>query len=93
MTVDKNDASWVYVFVSKSGVKETFLGLYNEEQEVNFIPAFASKDDANECFLTMPREKGIKYEVQAVHVEELEREATQNQFVVALVDKNGKIIK
>lgn len=93
MTVDNNDGGWVYVFVSKAGNTETFLGLYNEEQAVNFIPAFESKDDANECFLTIPREKGKKYEVQAVHIEELEREATQNQFVVAMVDREGKIIK
>ena len=93
MTDTKKDNDWVYVFVNKAGANEEFLGLYNKEQDVNFIPAFLTKDDANECFLSIPREKGTKYEVQAVHIEELEEEAARNQFVVAVVDKEGKIIK
>lgn len=93
MTVQNKDGGWVYVFVTKDKANETFLGLYNEEQDVNFIPAFQTKDDANDCFLTLPREKGVKYEVQAVHIEELQEDAAQNHFVVAIVDKEGKIIK
>lgn len=85
---------WLYVYVSKKGDSdESFLGLYNEEESVNFIPAFKSKDDANDCFLSMPREKGKKYEVQAIHVEDLEKQAKENNFVVTIVDKDGNIIK
>ena len=64
---------WVYVFVCNPGKDESFLGFYNADKDVNFIPAFQSKEDANDCFLTLPREKGKKYELQAVHVEELAR--------------------
>ncbi len=84
---------WVYVFVCDPGKDESFLGLYSQEKEVNFIPAFQSKDEANDCFLTMPREKGRKYELQAVHIEEVQDQAEKNGFVVALVDGDGKIIK
>jgi hypothetical protein len=93
MTVDKTNEEWVYVFVSKSGKAETYLGLYDEEKGINFIPAFQNKEDANTCFLSIPREKGVSYEVQAVHIEEIHAEAAQNDFLVALVDKEGKIIK
>ncbi len=93
MTVDKIAEEWVYVFVSKSGNAETYLGLYDEEKGINFIPAFQNKEDANACFLSIPREKGTSYEVQAVHIEEINAEASQNDFLVALVDKDGKIIK
>lgn len=85
---------WLYVYVSKNGNSdESFLGLYNEEESVNFIPAFKTKDDANDCFLSMPREKGKKYEVQAVHVDDLEKQAKENNFVVTIVDKDGNIVK
>lgn len=84
---------WLYVFVCEPGANESFLGLYNEEKEVNFIPAFQTKEDANDCFLTLPRQKGKKYELQAVHIDELQEEAIKNGFAVALVDSDGKVIK
>lgn len=84
---------WVYVFVCDPGNEESFLGLYNAEKEINFIPAFRSKDEANDCFLTLPRQKGKKYELQAIHIEELHETATKNEFAVALVDSEGKVIK
>lgn len=93
MSDDQHNNGWVYVFVGKSGTNEEYLGLYDEETKVNFIPAFSSKDDAQECFLSIPREKGKKYEVQAVHVEELNEQAVKSDFVVAMVDKDGKIIR
>ncbi len=85
--------SWVYVFVCDPGNEESFLGLYNNEKDQNFIPAFKSKEDANDCFLNLPREKGKKYELQAVHIEELNDVATKSGFAVALVDSDGNVIK
>ena len=84
---------WVYVIVCNPGAKEQFLGLYNKEKGVDFIPAFPSKEAANDCFLTLPKEKGKKYEVQAIHIEELTVEATKNGFIVAMFDNDGNIIK
>lgn len=92
MVTKEQKMNWVYVFVCDPGSDESFLGLYNEEEEVNFIPTFSSKEDANDCFLTLPREKGKKYELQAVHIEELQEAATQNGFLVAMVDSEGKLV-
>ena len=86
-------SEWVYVFVCNPGAHETFLGLYNEEKEVNFIPTFISKEDANDCFLSMPREKEKKFELQAILIEELHAEATKNGFHVAMVDSDGNLMK
>ena len=85
--------NWVYVFVCDPGKEESFLGLYNTDKNVDFIPAFQSREDANDCFLNLPREKGKKYELQAVHIEELHDIATKSGFAVALVDSDGKVIK
>ncbi|MDR3090499.1 MAG: DUF3110 domain-containing protein [Desulfobulbaceae bacterium] len=83
---------WLYVFVYGPETRANFLGLYNQESEQHFIPAFSSKEEAQDCFLELPRQKGEKYELQAVHVDELRKAAQANGFVVALVDGGGKII-
>ena len=43
--------------------------------------------------LTLPREKGKKYEVQAIHVDDLNETAKKNGFLVAMVDGDGNIIR
>ena len=90
---NNNTEGWVWVVVSEKGEGGHYLGLYDEEKKINFIPAFPSKEAANDCFTSLPREKGKKYEVQAVHIEELSRDAEEGGFTVALVDSDGKIIK
>lgn len=93
MSGEQHNNGWVYVFVGSSGANEEYLGLYDEDTKMNFIPVFSNKDDAQECFLSIPREKGKKYEVMAVHVEELNEQAAKSDFVVAMVDKDGKILR
>ncbi|MBB5347991.1 hypothetical protein HNQ81_001722 [Desulfoprunum benzoelyticum] len=86
-------ADWIYAVVCDPGPNEHFFGLHDKERDVDFIPAFTSRDDAADCLLTLPREKGRKYEVQAVHVDELKEIAEKNGFMVAMVDKDGHIIR
>ncbi len=93
MATKENVKGWVYVFVCDPGADESFLGLYSEGESLNLIPTFRSKEDANDCFLSLPREKGKKYELQAVHIDELNDNAAVNGFIVAMVDSEGKIIK
>lgn len=93
MEENSNAQGWVYVFVCNHGQEESYLGLYNQEKDVNFIPAFQTKEEANDCYLDLPREKGVKYELQAIHIEDLNQAAEKNEYVVALVNSDGKIIK
>jgi len=92
MEEKNNSDEWVYVFVCDPGPGETYFGLYNEEKDLNFIPAFRTREEANDCFLELPRKKGVKHECQAVHVEEINEVAEKNGFVVTLVDSDGKVI-
>jgi hypothetical protein len=91
--LQKNSEGWLWVVVYDKDTDGHYLGLYDEEQDVNFIPAFDSKEAANDCFLDLPKEKGRKYEIQAVHIEELTRDAEKAGFTVALVNQDGKIVK
>lgn len=90
-TENNSGEGWVWVIVYDKDAEGHYLGLYDEEQDVHFIPAFASKEDANDCYIDLPREKGKKYEVQAVHIEELNEDAEKAGFVVAMLDSEGKV--
>ncbi|HBT96954.1 MAG TPA: hypothetical protein DEB25_04630 [Desulfobulbaceae bacterium] len=93
MAVKNSQArDWLYVFVYGPETRANFLGLYNQESEQNIIPAFNSREEAQDCFLELPRQKGEKYELQAVHVDDLRKAAVNNDFIIVLVDGNGKII-
>jgi hypothetical protein len=88
-----NAEGWVYAVVCTQEDDHHFLGLHNDEKNIDFIPVFENKEAANDCFLQLPREKGKKYEVQAVHIEELYEDAEKNGFSVALFDGDGSVVK
>lgn len=90
-TEKKSSEGWVWVVVYDTDTDGHYLGLYDEEDDVHFIPAFSSKEDANDCYLNLPREKGKKYEIQAVHIEELTEDAEKSGFVVAMLDTDGNV--
>ena len=93
MAENEKITGWVYVFVCDPEKDESFFGLYDAEQDIHFIPAFRTKEEANDCFLSLPREKGRKYELQAIHIEELHEAAAQNHYTVAMIDQDGKLVK
>jgi hypothetical protein len=84
---------WIYIIVCNPGGDEHMLGLHSKEQNVSFIPTFQTRQTAEECLSTLPKEKGKKYEVQAIHVDDLEETAKNSGFLVAMVDGDGNIIK
>ena len=88
-----NAKGWVYAVVCTQENNNHFLGLHNDEKDIDFIPVFESREAANDCFLQLPREKGKTYEVQAVHIEELYEDAEKNGFSVALCDGEGAVVK
>ena len=93
MAKNEHAEGWVYAVVCDQEEDGHYLGLYSEEKDVNFIPVFETREEANDCFLELPREKGAKYEIQAVHIDEITADAEKNGFVVALFDGDGTIKK
>lgn len=92
-SAEQSSEGWLWVVVYDKDTEGHYLGLYDEERDANFIPAFDSKEAASDCFLDLPREKGKKYEIQAVHIEELTKDAEKAGFSIALVNQDGKIVK
>jgi hypothetical protein len=85
--------TWIYVIVQDPGAEEQFLGQYDSENDISFIPAFFQKEDAQECFLQFARKKGKKYEIQAISYDDLTQNAAENGFLIFMLDAEGNIQK
>lgn len=86
-------ATWIYVIVQNPGLNESLLGQHDAESNVSFVPTFLDKDSAQKGMYLLPNEKGKKYEVQAIIYEDLEQYAKQHEFLIFILDNEGKITK
>lgn len=86
----KPDA-WVWIVVQDPGGNEQFLGQTDKVDNVDFIPTFLQKDDALQCFPQMLKEKGRKYEIQAILFEELANDAAEHGFMLFILNADGEI--
>lgn len=93
MQNELNADTWIWVVVQDPGGNEQFVGQYNEEADVSFIPAFYQKEDAEQCLVHIPRQKGKKYEVQAVLFEDLSQDASKNGFNIFMLSAEGDILQ
>jgi hypothetical protein len=92
--VEKNEHAegWVWVVVQTLEGTEQYLGQHDEKADVVFIPAFNDKESAQNGLLSLKRQPRGKYEVQAVYLEELQKDAAANGFVVFILDDEGRIL-
>lgn len=92
MSIEIENSRWVFVMVQNPGADEQIIGQIDEEKEINFIPTFLSKEAAQQAVLFMPKEKGKKIEIQAIIFEDLSRYAKENNFLIFILDEDGKIL-
>jgi len=91
MTIEAT--TWLYVAVQKSGVREQIVGQTDTENDVSYIPAFLSKESAQQAMFHLHLEKKKKYEVQAIIYEDLASHAAEDGFVIFVLDDDGKILE
>jgi hypothetical protein len=84
--------SWVYVLVQNSQGVEQIVGQRDSENDIAFIPVFLDKDSAMQGVIHVAKEKGKKFEIQAIIFEDLERYAASAGFVLFVLDGQGQII-
>ena len=89
---DSSGVDWVYVVVQASGEKEMFLGQHDDENDISFIPVFRQKEDASQCLPLMSKAPSMKYEVQAIHKDDLFDQAAATGFYLYLLDGSGVIL-
>jgi hypothetical protein len=92
MTQHIDAHSWVYVLVQNPGADDQIVGQIDPEHNISFIPMFLDKDAALQGVIHMAKEKGRKYEIQAIIFEDLEKYANQGQSILFVVDGDGKVI-
>jgi hypothetical protein len=83
---------WVYVLIQNPGADDRIVGQMDTENDIAFIPTFMDKEAANQGVLHMAKEKGKKYEIQAIIFEDLEAYAANGRFILFVIDEDGKII-
>jgi hypothetical protein len=85
--------TWIWIVVQNPGANEQFLGQHDPEQDVSYIPAFFEKEEAQQCLIHMATRRGDKYEVQAILFEELAKDAAKNNFMIFMLNGEGKILE
>jgi len=91
MTIEAT--TWLYVAVQKSGVNEQIVGQTDTENDVSYIPAFLSKESAQQAMFHLHLEKKKKYEVQAIIYEDLASHAAEGGFVIFVLDDDGNVLE
>lgn len=88
----KND-QWVYVVVHGSEGNEQILGQQDQETDISFIPIFLKKEEALMNLNLLAREKGGKYEIQAILYEDLVSRITEHEFMLFVFNESGEVIE
>ena len=89
----KTESQWYYVVIQNPGMpSEELMGFETDAIPAPFIPAFKSKEEAQQCFLMMPKDvMNKKYEVQAIIKDDLLKQAEANGCKLFLMDEKGSI--
>lgn len=84
---------WLYVVVQNPETDAQIMGQHDEVNAIRFIPAFKSKEDAQQGLLQLPTTRGLKYEIQAMILEDLQRYASAQGFLLFVLDTDGRILE
>ena len=87
------DDAWVWIVVQDPGGNEQFLGQHDDEMDISFIPVFLEKDEAEECLKYLARDGNLVYEVQAISYQILAKHATDNDFLIFLLNRDGQVLE
>ena len=93
MAEQPKNSDWVFVAAEVTGDwAGQFVAYRDEETGISYVPVFYKKEEAQACFINLPREKGKKYEIQAVMFEDLAKDATVNSCLIFMLDADGRIL-
>jgi hypothetical protein len=84
---------WVWVVVLDPGKNEQFLGQYDQEDDISFIPVFLDKEEALQALNRLAKEEGHRYEVQAIQFEELASSSAEHEFMLFILNAKGEILE
>ncbi|MEA1968922.1 MAG: DUF3110 domain-containing protein [Thermodesulfobacteriota bacterium] len=84
---------WFYIVVQNPDTsKEQFMAFQKNDTGATFIPAFSTKEEAQQCFPMMPKDAmHEKYEIQAIIKDDLISVSETSGYVVYLMDHKGSV--
>jgi hypothetical protein len=93
MTPKITDDQWVWVLIQDPGKNEQIAGQQDSETDLAYIPVFLNKEDAWKCTHGLSLDKTMKYEPQAILVEDLCRHAGDGGFQLFVLNADGEIVE
>jgi hypothetical protein len=86
---------WYYVIVQDPDTStEQIVGFAEEDTNKKFLPAFKTKQDAERCFMMMPKDIFAgRYDTHAIIEEDLFGAAEKNGHKIYLLDEKGCLLK
>ncbi|MDM8551390.1 hypothetical protein QUF72_14995 [Desulfobacterales bacterium HSG2] len=88
-----NEESWVWVVIQDPEKNEQLLGQHDEKSDVSYIPTFLEKDEALKCYNYLALDKSRKYDIQAMLYEELASQASENGFMLFILNGSGEVLE
>ena len=85
--------TWLWLVAEDPGEKEQFLGQRDGKNNISFIPAFLEKDAALQGLHLLVREKGRKFEIQAIQYQDLAPKLTEEGFWLFVLNAEGEILE
>ncbi len=82
---------WLFVLVMNPENNPQIAGQHDETADVSYIPAYVSREDAQQGLLHLALNKSARYEVQAFLFEDLCEHARTGGFLVYVIDADGNI--
>jgi len=92
MSLSLKENPMVWVVVQTVDNVEQFVGQHSADLDIMFIPFFEDKEEAQQGMSLIPRAKGSRYEVQAVHFQDLVGDAAQHGFLLFQTDADGQVL-
>lgn len=87
------ESGWLWIIIQNPGKNEQIVGQEYEAEKLAFIPAFKDKEKASMGLLRMAVDPSIPCEPQAIHLDDLKREAFGNGFIIMVLEGGGEVIE
>ena len=93
MAVLEQKSEWFYCIIQDPETsQEQLMGFKDDTTDTDFIPIFKAKEEAQQCFLLMPKDvMNHKYEVQAMIKEDILAQTKKTGHKVFILNEKGQI--
>ncbi|MCF8131159.1 MAG: hypothetical protein K9N10_21825 [Deltaproteobacteria bacterium] len=85
--------TWLWLVAENPEKNEQFLGQFDSEHNISFVPAFLEKDIALQGLHLLARDKKVKFEIQAIQYRDLAPKLAEEGFFLFVLDAEGNVLE